>query len=65
MTAGDEIVTMENLDILRSNGFEVAVDEDKPPGRGERISLLAMPISKETIFDFKGQYDHSNRGAVL
>ena len=55
LTAGDEIVAMENLDILLSNGFEVKVDEDKAPGRGERISLTAMPISKETTFDFKGE----------
>ena len=45
---------MENLEILRSNGFDVAVEEDRPPGRGERISLVAMPVSKETTFDFKG-----------
>lgn len=55
LTAGDEIVAMENIDILHSNGFEVNVDEDKAPGRGERISLTAMPVSKETTFDFKGQ----------
>ncbi|KAK8865970.1 hypothetical protein IAR55_001119 [Kwoniella newhampshirensis] len=53
LTAGDEIVAMENLDILHSNGFEVKVDEEKPPGRGERISLMAMPVSKDTTFDFK------------
>lgn len=56
LTAGDEIVAVENLDILRSNGFEVEIDEDKPPGRGERISLSAMPVSKETTFDFKGTW---------
>ena len=55
LTAGDEIVAVENLDILRSNGFEVLVDEDQVPGRGERIKLSAMPVSKETTFDFKGQ----------
>jgi hypothetical protein len=38
------------------NGFEVGVDEDKPPGRGERISLVAMPVSKDTTFDFKGEF---------
>jgi hypothetical protein len=32
------------------------VDEDKPPGRGERINLVAMPVSKDTTFDFKGEY---------
>lgn len=55
LTAGDEIVAIENLDILNSNGFKVKIDEDKAPGRGERISLTAMPVSKETTFDFKGQ----------
>ena len=55
MTAGDEIVAVENLDILRSNGFEVEIDEDQIPGRGERIKLSAMPVSKETTFDFKGE----------
>lgn len=51
----DEIVAMDNIDILRSNGFEVSVDEEKAPGRGEKISLMAMPISQETAFDFKGE----------
>ena len=55
LTAGDEIVAVENLDILRSNGFEVEIDEDQIPGRGERIKLSAMPVSKETTFDFKGE----------
>lgn len=55
LTAGDEIVAIENLDILKTNGFEVIVDEDKAPGRGERIALSAMPVSKETTFDFKGE----------
>ncbi|WVQ88176.1 hypothetical protein IAS59_001910 [Cryptococcus gattii] len=53
LTAGDEIVAMENIDILNANGFDVHVDETKPAGRGERISLLAIPVSKETVFDFK------------
>lgn len=55
LTAADELVAMENLDVLRANGFEVGVDEDAPPGRGERVSLKAMPVSKETVFDFHGQ----------
>ncbi|WVW82358.1 hypothetical protein I302_104365 [Kwoniella bestiolae CBS 10118] len=53
LTAGDEIVAMENLDILSKNGFDVKVDEDALPGQGERINLVAMPVSKETTFDFK------------
>lgn len=54
LTAADEIVAMENMDVLHANGFDVDVDEDAAPGRGERIRLKAMPISKETTFDFKG-----------
>ena len=55
LTAGDEIVAMENLEVLKANGFEVTIDEDKPPGRGERVHLAAMPVSKDTTFDFKGE----------
>jgi DNA mismatch repair protein PMS2 len=54
LTAGDEIVAIENLDVLRSNGFAVKVDEEKLPGRGEKIALTAMPVSKDTTVDFKG-----------
>ena len=46
---------MENMDVLRANGFEVTVDEEQAPGRGERIKLSAMPVSKDTTFDFKGE----------
>ncbi|WVQ62142.1 uncharacterized protein L199_000280 [Kwoniella botswanensis] len=53
LTASDEIVAMENLDILSKNGFDVKVDEDALPGKGERINLVAMPVSKETTFDIK------------
>ena len=55
LTAGDEIVAMENIDVLQANGFKVDVDEDKAPGRGEKISLTAMPVSKDITFDFKGR----------
>lgn len=56
LTAADEITAIENLDILRANGFQVEVDEDKPPGRGERVKLVAMPVSKETVFDYRGEF---------
>ena len=46
---------MENLDILAANGFGLAVDEDAPYGRGERIRLTSMPVSKETVFDVSGE----------
>lgn len=53
LTAGDEITAIENLEVLRSNGFEVKVNDDALPGRGERVLLTAMPVSKETTFDIK------------
>ncbi|KAJ7187290.1 hypothetical protein C8R46DRAFT_1207248 [Mycena filopes] len=60
LTAGDELVALENLDVLRQNGFEVdesqaATDDDDSPaqGQGARLSLTAQPISKDTVFDMK------------
>jgi DNA mismatch repair protein PMS2 len=47
---------MENLDIFASNGFGLTVDEDAPYGQGEKIRLIAMPVSKETTFDEKGSW---------
>lgn len=52
LTAADELVALENVDVLRQNGFELAVCEDRPPG--QRVQLDARPISKSTVFDTKG-----------
>ncbi|EIW57082.1 DNA mismatch repair protein MutL [Trametes versicolor FP-101664 SS1] len=51
LTAADELVALENVDVLRQNGFELAVCEDRPPG--QRVQLEARPISKSTVFDTK------------
>jgi DNA mismatch repair protein PMS2 len=56
LTAVDELVAMENEDVLRSNGFEVLFNKDAPPGTGERIKLVALPVSKSTTFDMEGPY---------
>ncbi|KAF8520420.1 hypothetical protein BU17DRAFT_46831, partial [Hysterangium stoloniferum] len=53
LTAADEMVAMENVDVLRNNGFEVLIDENAPAGNGERIKLVAQPVSKSTTFDMK------------
>ncbi|KAL7424703.1 ATP-binding mismatch repair protein [Cryptotrichosporon argae] len=53
LTAADELVALEHLDVLRANGFDVVVDDAAAPGRGARVSLAAMPVSKDTVFDFK------------
>ncbi|KAI9060339.1 DNA mismatch repair protein MutL [Trametes sanguinea] len=51
LTAADELIALENVDVLRQNGFEVEVFEDRPPG--QRVQLIAQPISKSTVFDMK------------
>jgi len=54
LTAADELVAIENVDVLRSNGFEVSIDEDAASGTGERVKLVAQPVSKSTTFDMQG-----------
>ncbi|KAI0351151.1 DNA mismatch repair protein MutL [Trametes cingulata] len=51
LTAADELVALENVDVLRQNGFELDICEDRPPG--QRVRLSAQPISKGTVFDMK------------
>ncbi|RPD53292.1 DNA mismatch repair protein MutL [Lentinus tigrinus ALCF2SS1-7] len=51
LAAADEIVALENIDVLRQNGFELDVSEDRAPG--QRMQLTAQPISKSTVFDMK------------
>ncbi|KAG8921115.1 hypothetical protein FRC01_000410, partial [Tulasnella sp. 417] len=52
LSAADELIATENIEVLRKNGFEIAL---KPTASGERqrIHLVAQPISKRTVFDFK------------
>jgi DNA mismatch repair protein PMS2 len=54
LTASDELLAMENMDILNQNGFEVEVDGEGECGHGCRLKLTAQPISKSTVFDMKG-----------
>ncbi|KAF9244457.1 MutL C terminal dimerization domain-containing protein [Melanogaster broomeanus] len=59
LTAADELLAIENMDILKRNGFEVSeVDEMERLGRdGDkdsarvRLQLVAQPMSKDTVFD--------------
>ncbi|TCD62462.1 hypothetical protein EIP91_006832 [Steccherinum ochraceum] len=53
LTAADELVAVENMDVLRENGFEVAVSADESVDGGRHLSLVAQPISKNTVFDMK------------
>ncbi|KAK7002475.1 DNA mismatch repair protein MutL [Favolaschia claudopus] len=57
LTAGDELLALENIEVLRQNGFEVEaagmVSDDSDSGPGSRLSLTAQPVSKDTVFDMK------------
>lgn len=47
-------MALDNLDVLRQNGFEVeAADESASDTRRHRLSLVAQPISKSTVFDLR------------
>ena len=45
---------MENIAVLRQNGFEVEVDDEVGSGLGHRLKLVAQPVSKDATFDMKG-----------
>ncbi|EJU03169.1 DNA mismatch repair protein MutL [Dacryopinax primogenitus] len=59
LTPADELVALENLAILRENGFDVeevemaAADDESIAARQSRLRLTAQPISKNTVFDMK------------
>ncbi|KAG2189406.1 hypothetical protein INT44_004548, partial [Umbelopsis vinacea] len=51
LTASEEMVAMDNLDILKSNGFDIRIDEDAPPT--QKIKIISQPVSKNTMFNTK------------
>lgn len=50
LTALEEEVVLNNLPVLETNGFKVAIDESGDQPVGARCQLLALPLSKETTF---------------
>ncbi|CAK5277927.1 unnamed protein product [Mycena citricolor] len=57
LTAGDELLALENVEVLQQNGFEVATEANEAPGR--RLRLTGQPVSKDTVFDMKGGWTTS------
>lgn len=55
LTASEEMVAMENIDILRANGFDIEVNELAPPT--QKIKIISQPISKNTMFNIKGKIE--------
>jgi DNA mismatch repair protein PMS2 len=47
------MVAMDNVHILKANGFDIEVDEDAPPT--EKIKIISQPVSKNTMFNMKGE----------
>ncbi|OBT93628.1 hypothetical protein VE01_08028 [Pseudogymnoascus verrucosus] len=48
LTAVEEEIVIEHLDVLETNGFLLSIDHDAPVG--ERCHLVALPLSRETTF---------------
>ncbi|KIJ62452.1 hypothetical protein HYDPIDRAFT_94326 [Hydnomerulius pinastri MD-312] len=58
LTAADELLAIDNLEVLKRNGFEVSQVEEGEPISDEHVSsprlhLIAQPMSKDTVFDMK------------
>jgi DNA mismatch repair protein PMS2 len=69
LTAADEMLAVENMDMLKLNGFELAqvaereaLGEEGEEGSGVRmrLQLVAQPMSKDTVFDIKGNVLYSS-----
>ncbi|KAF5376466.1 hypothetical protein D9615_008594 [Tricholomella constricta] len=53
LIASDELLAIENMDVLRQNGFEVEELDEDESRQGARLRLTAQPVSKSTVFDIK------------
>ncbi|KAI8086554.1 mismatch repair endonuclease PMS2 [Halteromyces radiatus] len=51
LTASEELLVMDNMNIFRANGFNIQIDENGEPTK--RISVLSQPFSKNTMLDKK------------
>ncbi|XP_070187298.1 mismatch repair endonuclease PMS2-like isoform X1 [Littorina saxatilis] len=48
LTASNEVILIDNLDIFRKNGFDFVIDETAPPT--QRVKLKSTPVSKNWSF---------------
>ena len=48
LTASEEMVVIDHIDVFRRNGFHFAVDKTKPPTK--KLRITALPFSKNTQF---------------
>jgi hypothetical protein len=54
---------VEHSDILRANGFDIAVNEDRPAG--QRVKLTGHPVSKSTVFGMPGAALQNGRPSLM
>jgi len=55
LTPAQEQLAQSNLEVFRLNGFELSVEESRPPGR--RLRLTTLPNCKGLVFDEKDILD--------
>ncbi|CAG8555016.1 5466_t:CDS:10 [Ambispora leptoticha] len=48
LSASEEIMAIENIEILRKNGFDIEVHEEAPVTH--KLKLISQPVSKNTVF---------------
>jgi DNA mismatch repair protein PMS2 len=55
LTAADELVAIENIEVLKENGLEIEVDDTANAGQSAKLlRVTVFPISKSTGFNMKG-----------
>lgn len=55
LSAVEELTIQEHISVFTRNGFSISVDTNAPPG--SQCSLVAVPYSKNTVFDEKDVYE--------
>ncbi len=48
LTAADELLVIDHMHVFNANGFHITVEANAPPT--QRLKLVALPFSKETVF---------------
>ena len=53
LTAGEEMIILDHLDVFAKNGFTFLVDKDAPATK--KLKLLSLPFTKHTQFGIEGK----------
>ncbi|KAJ9066243.1 ATP-binding mismatch repair protein, variant 2 [Entomophthora muscae] len=49
LSIADELIALDNLDLLKSQGYDLTFSPSNPPG--QRLKLLAVPLAASLTFD--------------